>query len=52
MRANVMFLIFIGVYVHKYIGHEIVNWWVGWTSIGGLSEVWVGGRRDADCGSG
>ncbi len=30
---------------HKYIGHEIENWWtsggVRWTSIGGLSEVWV-----------
>ena len=25
---------------------------VGWTSIGALSEVWVGGRRDAGCGSG
>ncbi len=25
---------------------------VGCTSIGALSEVWVGGRRDAGCGSG
>ena len=24
---------------------------VGWTSIGTLSEVWVGGRRDADSDS-
>jgi hypothetical protein len=24
---------------------------VGWTSIGALSEVWVGGRRDTNSGS-
>ena len=45
-----MILIYIGAYTHKYIGHEIANWW-GW---GGRrsehcheSEVWVGGRRGA-----
>jgi hypothetical protein len=43
----------IGASAHKYIGHEIANWW-GW---GGrrsehCREVWVGGRRDAGCGSG
>ena len=49
-----MLLIYIGAYAHKYIGHEIANWWggqVGWTSIGTLSEVWVRGRRDAGSGS-
>jgi hypothetical protein len=25
--------------------------WVGWTSIGALSELWVGGRRGPDSGS-
>jgi hypothetical protein len=37
MHANVMILIYIGEYVHKYIGHEIANWW-GW-----------GGRRSDHC---
>ncbi len=49
MRSNAMLLIYIGTYAHKYIGHEIANWW-RWgtcTSIGALSEVWVGGRRVA-----
>ena len=52
MCANAMLLIYIGAYTHKYIGHEnckLVG--VGWTSIGALSEVWVGDRRDAGSGS-
>ena len=52
MCANAMLLIYIGAYTHKYIGHEIANWWgSGWTSIGALSEMWVGGRRGAGSGS-
>ncbi len=52
-REHYMLLIYIGAYAHKYIGHEIANWW-GW---GGrrsehCREVWVGGRRDSDCDSG
>ena len=35
--TNVMLLIYIGAYTHKYIGHEIANWW-GW-----------GGRRSEHC---
>jgi hypothetical protein len=37
VRANAMLLIYIGAYAHKYIGHEIANWW-GW-----------GGRRSEHC---
>jgi hypothetical protein len=27
MNANNIHLIYVGVYAHKYIGHEIANWW-------------------------
>ncbi len=33
MRKNTMLLIYIGAYAHKYIGHEIANWW-GWGEAG------------------
>ena len=46
---NTIHLIYIGLVVYKYIGHESRS-----TSIGTLSEVWVGGRRgsisDSDWG--
>ena len=29
MLVNAMLLIYIGAYTHKYIGHEIANWWGG-----------------------
>jgi hypothetical protein len=51
-HANDMILIYIGVYTHKYIGHEIANWW-GW---GGrhVDRITVGGvgRGSWDTGSG
>ncbi len=37
MRVNDMLLIYIGTYTHKYMGHEIANWW-GW-----------GGHRSEHC---
>jgi hypothetical protein len=47
-HANPIHLICIGAYGYKYIGHETANW-LGCDGrrVGELSEVWVGGRRDA-----
>ena len=43
MRENAMLLIYIGAYTHKYIGHEIANWW-GLGVVGALDLAVIGGN--------
>jgi len=55
VHVNAMFLIYTGAYTHKYIGHEIGNWWgwdgrrldhcrrCGWGVVGTLVLAVIGG---------